>query len=33
MGDRKTIDDIEKMADAADYISMGDSVSRQVRYN
>ena len=28
MGDRKTMDDIEKLADAADYISMGDAVSR-----
>ena len=28
MGDRKKIEDIEKMADAADYISMGDTVSR-----
>lgn len=28
MGDRKTLTDIEKMADAADFISLGDSVSR-----
>jgi replication factor C subunit 1 len=28
MGDRKSLDDIEKLADAADYISMGDAVSR-----
>lgn len=28
MSDRKSLEDIEKMADAADYISLGDSVSR-----
>lgn len=28
MGDRKTLDDIERMADASDFISLGDSVSR-----
>ena len=28
MGDRKTLADVEKLADAADYISLGDSVSR-----
>ena len=33
MGDRNKIDDIEKMADAADFISLGDSISRQVRTN
>jgi hypothetical protein len=33
MGDRKSLDDIEKLADASDYISMGDAVSRQLRYN
>ena len=31
MGDRHTLDDIEKMASAADYISLGDSVNRQLR--
>lgn len=27
LGDRKTLDDIERMADAADYISIGDTVN------
>jgi hypothetical protein len=27
MGDRKTLDDIERMANASDFISLGDSVS------
>ncbi len=33
MGDRKSLEDVERLADAADYISLGDSVSRQLRYN
>lgn len=32
-GDRKTLDDIERMADAADYISIGDTVNLQLRRN
>jgi hypothetical protein len=28
MGERKTLEDIEQMATAADYISLGDDVSR-----
>ncbi len=31
MGDRKSLEDVEAMADAAEYISLGDTVSRQVR--
>lgn len=33
LGDRKTLDDIERMADAADYISIGDTVNLQLRRN
>ena len=33
MGERRSPEDIYKMADAADYISLGDSVSRQLRTN
>jgi replication factor C subunit 1 len=33
MGDRKTLADLEAMGDASDFISLGDSVSRQVRQN
>ena len=33
MGDRKSLDDLEAMADASEFISLGDSVSRQVRQN
>jgi replication factor C subunit 1 len=33
MGDRKSLEDVEKMADAAEYISIGDSINRQVRVN
>lgn len=28
MGERKTLEDIEKMADAAEFISLGDTASR-----
>lgn len=30
-GDRKTMEDVEKMANAADFISLGESINRQVR--
>ena len=33
MGDRKSPEDIDKMADAAEFISLGDSLNRQVRVN
>jgi hypothetical protein len=33
MGDRKGMSDIEAMAEAADLMSMGDSVSVQLRTN
>lgn len=33
MGDRKSLDDIEKMADASEFISLGDAISRQIRSN
>ena len=33
MGDRKGLEDVEAMALAAEYISLGDAVSRQVRQN
>jgi replication factor C subunit 1 len=33
MPDRKNLQDIENMAAAADYISLGDCISRQVRTN
>jgi hypothetical protein len=33
MGEHKSLDDIENMANAADFISFGDSISIQVRKN
>lgn len=33
MGERNSIKDIEAMADAAEYMSLGDSVNVQVRKN
>jgi replication factor C subunit 1 len=33
MGDRKSMEDIEAMASAAEYISLGDIASRQLRQN
>ena len=33
MGDRKTFNDVEAMANAADFISLGDDISRQIRTN
>ena len=33
MQNKQSLDDIERMADAAEYISLGDSVSRQIRIN
>lgn len=33
MADRKSLDDINAMADAADSISFGDVINRQVRTN
>jgi len=33
MGDKNSLNDLERMADAAEFISLGDSISRQVRTN
>ena len=33
MGDRDSLEDIEKMADAADMISLGDQANIQIRLN
>ena len=33
LGERKSLEDIEKMADAADFMSLGDEINRQVRTN
>lgn len=33
MGDRRQLDDIDRMAQAAEFISLGDCLSYQVRHN